>query len=309
MLQSFNDLIISNNIDEVYKARKSISNSFIAFYCEQGALQFSIEGKMYNAQAGDLVVCTPRNIISLNMRSLDLQGIVICVGTSLFDETLPGAFHIDPNWWKKFLYLRQNPVIHATEFQIKLCLAYFNLLKTYMEDSENPYRQHIIKLTSQAAAVELLHELDKWNLLEEDIAVKSKNDISQKDRLFQRFMALLNHPTNTDREVRNYAEKLLVTSKYLSAVCKEKSGRTALEWITESTVAHIKYYLLQTDLSVKEIAFNLDFPDVSFFCKYVKKHLGQAPMEYRKSNQVYNTHNPNLDKTLLHPNVVSIDES
>ena len=308
MIQSFNDLIISDNIDEVYKEMKSISNSFIAFYCDKGALQFSIEGKMYNAQAGDLVVCTPRNIISLNMRSLDLQGIVICVGTSLFDETLPGVFHIDPNWWKKFLYLRQNPVIHATEFQIKLCLAYFNLLKTYMEDSENPYRQHIIKLTSQTAAVELLHELDKWNLLEEDIAVKSKNDISQKDRLFQRFMALLNHPTNTDREVRNYAEKLLVTSKYLSAVCKEKSGRTALEWITESTVAHIKYYLLQTDLSVKEIAFNLDFPDVSFFCKYVKKHLGQAPVEYRKSNQVYNTHNPNLDKTLLHPKVANIDE-
>lgn len=309
MIQSFNDLIISDNIDEVYKEMKGISNSFIAFYCEKGVLQFSIEGKMYNAQAGDLVVCTPRNIISLNMRSLDLQGIVICVGTSLFDETLPGAFHIDPNWWKKFLYLRQNPVIHATEFQIKICLAYFNLLKTYMEDSENPYRQHIIKLTSQAAAVELLHELDKWNLLEEDIAVKSKNDISQKDRLFQRFMALLNHPTNTDREVRNYAEKLLVTSKYLSAVCKEKSGRTALDWITESTVAHIKYYLLQTDLSVKEIAFNLDFPDVSFFCKYFKKHLGQAPVEYRKSNQVYNKQNQHHDKTLLHPNVASIDES
>lgn len=308
MLQSFNDLIISDNIDEVYKARESISNSFIAFYCEQGALQFSIEGKMYHAKAGDLVVCTPRNTVSLYMRSLDLQGKVMSMGRSLFDETLPGVFHIDPNWWKKLLYLKQNPVIHATEFQIKLCLAYFNLLKTYMEDSGNPYRQHIIKLISQAAAIDILHELDNWNLLEEDTTVQTKHDVSQKDRLFQRFIAILNHPENTDREVRNYAEKLLVTSKYLSAVCKEKSGRTALEWITESTVAHIKYYLLQTDLSVKEIAFKLDFPDVSFFCKYVKKHLGQAPMEYRKSNQVYNTHNPNLDKTLLHPKVANIDE-
>ena len=281
MLKSFNDLIISDNMDEVNVAPETMSSFFIAFYCEKGALQFSIEGEMYLAKEGDLVACTPRNIIGLYMRSPDLQGKVICMGESLYDETMPGVFHIDPNWWKKFLYLRQNPVMHATEFQSKLFLAYFNLLKTYMEDSDNPYRQRIIKITSQAAAVEILHELDNWTHLEGNPTDHTKREASQKDLLFQRFITLLSHPTNTEREVRAYAEQLLVTPKYLSAVCKEKSGRTAMDWITESTVAQIKYYLLQTDLSVKEIAFKLDFPDVSFFCKYVKKHLGQAPLEYR----------------------------
>lgn len=289
MLQSFNDLIISDNMDEVYMARETISSSFIAFYCEKGALQFSIEEKKYTAKEGDLVACTPRNIIDLYMRSPDLEGKVICMGESLYDETMPSVFHIDPNWWKKFLHLRQNPVMHATEFQSKLFMAYFNLLKTYMEDSDNPYRQRIIKLTSQAAAVEILHELDNWNPPEEESTGQAKQEVSQKDRLFQRFISLLSRPANTEREVRTYAEQLLVTPKYLSAVCKEKSGRTAMNWITESTVANIKYYLLQTDLSVKEIAFKLDFPNVSFFCKYVKKHLGQAPMEYRNAQLLSKT--------------------
>ena len=202
MLKSFNDLVISDNMDEVYMAMETMSSSFIAFYCEKGALQFSIEEKMYHAKEGDLVACTPRNIIGLYMRSPDLQGKVICMGESLYDETMPGIFHIDPNWWKKFLFLRQNPVLHATEFQSKLFLAYFNLLKTYMEDSDNPYRQRIIKITSQAAAVEFLHELDNWNPLAEDSTDQVKPEASQKDRLFQRFIALLNHPTNTEREVR-----------------------------------------------------------------------------------------------------------
>lgn len=270
-------------------ARETISSSFIAFYCEKGALQFSIEEKKYTAKEGDLVACTPRNIIDLYMRSPDLEGKVICMGESLYDETMPSVFHIDPNWWKKFLHLRQNPVLHATELQSKLFMAYFNLLKTYMEDSDNPYRQRIIKLTSQAAAVEILHELDNWNPPEEESTGQAKQEASQKDRLFQRFISLLSRPANTKREVRTYAEQLLVTPKYLSAVCKEKSGRTAMNWITESTVANIKYYLLQTDLSVKEIAFKLDFPDVSFFCKYVKKHLGQAPMEYRNAQLLSKT--------------------
>ena len=288
MLKSFNDLIISDNIDEVNMAPETMSSFFIAFYCEKGAMQFSIEGEMFRAGEGDLVACTPHNIIGLYMRSPDLQGKVICMGESLYDETMPGVFHVDPNWWKKFLYLRQNPVMHATEFQSKLFLAYFNLLKTYMEDSDNPYRQRIIKITSQAAAIEILHELDR-NPQEEDAADHRRLEASKKDLLFQRFITLLSHPANTEREVRAYAEQLLITPKYLSAVCKEKSGRTAMDWITESTVAHIKYYLLQTNLTVKEITFKLDFPDVSFFCKYVKKHLGQAPLEYRNGQLLSKT--------------------
>ncbi len=277
MMKSFKDLIISDNIDEVNIAPETMSSFFLSFYCERGVLQFSIEGKMYRVVEGDILICTPRNIIGMYMRSPDLQGKVISAGESIYDETLPGIFQIDPNWWKKLLYLRQNPVVHATEFQSELYLAYFNLLKIYMEDRDNPYRQRIIRLTAQAVAVELLHALEK------DTDERVLSEVSQKDRLFQRFIALLSHQANTDREVRAFAEQLLVTPKYLSAVCKEKSGRTAMDWITESTVRRIKHYLLQTDLTVKEIAFKLDFPDVSFFCKYVKKHLGAAPLEYRKS--------------------------
>ncbi|MBQ3709664.1 MAG: AraC family transcriptional regulator [Bacteroidales bacterium] len=277
MMKSFNDLIVSDNIDEVNISPETMSSSFLAFYCERGALQFSVEGEMYHVGEGDIIISTPRNIVGMYMRTPDLQGKVISAGESVYDETLPGVFQIDPNWWKKLFYLRRNPVVHATEFQSKLFLAYFNLLMVYMEDSDNPYRQRIIRLTSQAVAVELLHAL------ETETVNQNTCDTSQKDRLFQRFMSILSRPTNTEREVRAYAEQLLVTSKYLSAVCKEKSGRTAMDWITESTVGHIKYYLLQTDLSVKEIAFKLDFPDVSFFCKYVKKHLGKSPMDYRKT--------------------------
>lgn len=276
-MKSVNDLIVSDNIDEVNIASETMSSSFLAFYCERGALQFTVEGEMYHVGEGDIVICTPRNIIGMYMRTPDLQGKVISASELIYDETMPSVFHIDPNWWKKLFFLRQNPVVHATEFQGKLFLAYFNLLMVYMEDNDNPYRQRIIRLTSQAVAVELLHAL------ENDVIDQTTSDTSQKDRLFQRFMSILSRPTNTEREVRAYAEQLLVTSKYLSAVCKEKSGRTAMDWITENTVSHIKYYLLQTDLSVKEIAFKLDFPDVSFFCKYVKKHLGESPMEYRKT--------------------------
>ena len=45
-----------------------------------------------------------------------------------------------------------------------------------------------------------------------------------------------------------------------------------------STLPQLKY----TDKSVKEIAMQMDFPNVSFFGKYFKTHVGVSPMEYRK---------------------------
>ena len=35
---------------------------------------------------------------------------------------------------------------------------------------------------------------------------------------------------------------------------------------------------------VKEISTELDFPNLSFFGKFVKAHLGMAPTEYRQKN-------------------------
>ena len=75
--------------------------------------------------------------------------------------------------------------------------------------------------------------------------------------------------------------KLCISPKYLTAVCKKNSGKTANEWITEQVLEDIRYYLRQTDLSIKQICDRLGFPNPSFFGKYVKDHFGMTPMEFR----------------------------
>lgn len=282
MLKSFIDLIVSDNADEIIPSVDALTpNLFLCVLCEEGAFQFSIENEKYQVEKGDLVVCTPHNIAGPYLRTPDFQAKIICAGERLFDNALTGILDLDPRWWEKMLYLRQNPVIHLSEYQIRVYMAYFNLLSIHMEDSENPYRQRIIRLTAQSMAVEVLQEMN-GKITNTAWPGNEKAESSQKDRLFQRFVSLLNRSDNTEREVKGYAEQLLVSPKYLSTVCKEKSGRTALELITEATIRNIRYYLMHTDLTIKEIAYKMDFPDVSFFCKYTKKHLGMTPLEYRK---------------------------
>ena len=42
------------------------------------------------------------------------------------------------------------------------------------------------------------------------------------------------------------------------------------------------YLLKKSDKSIKEIVNELDFPNLSFFGKYVKRHTGLSPKQYRE---------------------------
>ncbi len=74
---------------------------------------------------------------------------------------------------------------------------------------------------------------------------------------------------------------MFITPKYLSTICKEHSGKTANEWITEFALADIRYYLKQTDLGIKQICELTGSPTPSFFGRYVKKHFGLTPKELK----------------------------
>ena len=86
------------------------------------------------------------------------------------------------------------------------------------------------------------------------------------------------------RTVDWYAAQLCISPKYLSAICKNNSGRTAIEWITDNVLEDIRYHLRQTDLSIKQISDKLGFSNPSFFGKYVKEHLGVTPVRYRQGD-------------------------
>lgn len=79
-----------------------------------------------------------------------------------------------------------------------------------------------------------------------------------------------------------YADKLHVTPKYLSSVCKSAGGKTASQFIDLAVLKDIEYLMKHSSKSIKEIAAELDFPNISFFGKYVKKHLGLSPKAYRE---------------------------
>lgn len=85
-----------------------------------------------------------------------------------------------------------------------------------------------------------------------------------------------------ERSISYYADKLCVTSKYLSQVVYKVSGRFAGDWITDFVILEAKALLKSRKYTVQQIADKLNFANQSFFGKYFKDKVGCSPSEYQK---------------------------
>ncbi|MEM6349006.1 MAG: helix-turn-helix domain-containing protein [Bacteroidota bacterium] len=79
-----------------------------------------------------------------------------------------------------------------------------------------------------------------------------------------------------------YADLLNIHPNHLNAVVKGISGKTALQHIHSHLIHLAKSYLTQTNLSIKEIAYQLQFDSPNNFNNFFKKHTENTPGAYRK---------------------------
>jgi len=79
------------------------------------------------------------------------------------------------------------------------------------------------------------------------------------------------------------ADKLHVSSKYLSSMLKQLTGHTTQQMIHEKLIEKAKEKLSTTELSVSEIAYQLGFEHPQSFNKLFKIKTKQSPLAFRQS--------------------------
>ncbi len=148
---------------------------------------------------------------------------------------------------------------------------------TFNRGKDNPFRTDVIQSLLRSAILGLCGAMKQYFPVDIEFLGKTS------DAYFQHFLDLLHSTEVKHRTVEAYANDLCISAKYLTTICKRHSGKTANEWITEHVMEDIRYYLKQTDFSIKQICDRLGFPNPSFFGKYVKDHFGMTPMEFRNN--------------------------
>ena len=78
------------------------------------------------------------------------------------------------------------------------------------------------------------------------------------------------------------ASQLNLSSRYLSDLLKQETGKTALEHIHIFLIDEAKNLLMSTDNTIAETAYQLGFENPPYFSRLFKKETGITPIEYKE---------------------------
>ena len=102
---------------------------------------------------------------------------------------------------------------------------------------------------------------------------------------FIRFQQLIEQDFNPSVKVKDYAQALGLHTKTLNAITHRVVGKSAKTFIDEIRVNNIKRQLLNSEQSIKEVAYKCGFIETTNFNNYFKKRVDKTPLEFRKNKQ------------------------
>lgn len=265
------ELLVIDNLRELPGRVGKIAFNIVVT-CRAGSLQADVAGQRVTVGTHQIIICRPHVVISNLMISPDLKCTVMCFSDHLLNAILQSQMLV----WNNLLYTQRYRIIEIPENRIGI----YNELHLHWLNDKNPFKHEIIVSLLRVALLDLCNLLlDDEKLNETD---KMQYGYSRMETLFHRFQENIARRHIKKISVTAYADELCITPKYLSTICHNVSGKSPKEWILEYVIQDITHYLRNTDLSIKEISDELGFTTPSFFGRYVRKHLGMTPYEYRK---------------------------
>jgi AraC-like DNA-binding protein len=272
------DLVLMENVTWIPSDNICLQDHGVIILCMAGKIRFEYDGTEIQLQKNDMFLYMVNSVVSNFMISPDfncrqiwftrseLFNINIYNGTSLSDMA----------------QLKLHPVIHFTADDVALFDTYFKLLCRKMSDCSSLLQADIVRSLLGTLMLELLSMMRRPTDLSSDIDHSADQTPNfHKKRIIDQFMSLLEQSDGRIRRVDVFASQLNITPRYLSAILKEVMNRRPSVYIQLFTMKAIEHRLRFTEMTMQEIAYDLRFPNASFFGKYFKEHTGMTPLEYR----------------------------
>lgn len=250
----------------------------ILLFCLDGRFRIEVNGTPYMIEPNDVAFCTPDKIITHTMISHDFKGYVCGCSAKFAQRIFPNSADL----WNKMFYLNRNFKIHLSDDEAAELLEDYRFLKRKITRIDHLYYEEVMRCLLQAFLYQTADTLGKHIPKSEDDEESAEETLQSRHQLCQAFVDLLSATKPVPRSVQWYADRLCKTPRYLSMAIKRASGKTASEWIHEALTHEVADALKNSSKSIKEISEELDFPNPSFFGRYVREHFGVSPTEYRK---------------------------
>jgi len=238
--------------------------------CTAGEINIEIDRQKYRVDAHSFLIAAPSTIVKFGKASDDFTMKLLFFDKNFLIKNISNPFIIE----KMNLFSKGSYSIVKTTAKNSLLLQ--NLLDYLDKKSkkQGKFTEEIIR----TIIFNLL--LETAEIIEQENAANPEREEGKKD-LYLKFGKLIRENITRERTVQFYADQLHVSNKYLIEIIKKASGKTPHEVIDEALLKEAYVMLGNPDVTISEIAFELQFNSASAFGRFFKKHTTLSPSEYR----------------------------
>jgi len=267
------DLLISRfaaylqNHKDLYFPHKHTFYHLVLF--TKGAGTHAIDFKTFDVTPNQIYFMIPGQVHSWNFEG-EVDGYVIHFSSSFFESFLLKNEYLDQ--FPFFSGVIEDAVIQIDpSIQQKI----IGLFEDIITESEITDRMSLDLIRSLLLQVFIL-------LSRTTTGQKEKQALPYNYTLLKTFQKLIEKNFATLKLPRDYAELMYITPNHLNALCNDLLGISAGEVIRNRVLLEAKRLLINLDLTIAEIGYQLNFNDNSYFTKFFKKYTGSTPEEFRK---------------------------
>ncbi len=249
-----------------------------AFICTGGSAIIRVNDVGRKLSRGDMLLYPPYSKVSLEESDNEFKGILASVDYEFVIASVKSL-----EWSANLHFISRHPMVRLLEKDYEVILSLLRLIEDKTGENTSPLNLLLLSslwesLTYQVLTAYLtVHPLEPYS-------------DSVKNNIALTFQADLMQHYTTQREVAFYATLQRLSPRYFSTIIKEVTGHNALYWIVQAVTGEAKRRIIESGLSIKEIAYSLNFRSPTFFSRWFKQYTGLTPKEFKQQRQSQNSY-------------------
>lgn len=269
MAKHLHELIVYSNEFTLVNS-PAFYDCIVHLICTDGTGSFLYNDHPFTMSKNDIAVISRPQLVSKIEKDENFRCEYIAAPDKFLHNLLPANNYAI----RGCVSLFDNPIIKVDELDALHFKTDISNIKNRIDNIDHQFYQELMGSLLQTMVYDLF-----------DFHSKTNNDILTTDRVgyitTQFFTLLEGGRAKTQREVSHYAEQLHVTPKYLSDTIKRVTGTSVSTHINNAATAIALEYLKNSNMSVSQIADEMNFSSISYFSRFCVKNIGMSPMKFR----------------------------
>ena len=276
----FNDqvAVVSTNLFGIDTSQYLFSiDAFVIGYIQDGHSVMEINNVTYDLDPGCIFILTPTHTCRLQKHNPDFKVRLLLLNSNEYNLSVHLSYIVKSERWMKTYF---NPVIKLTDQEAYTINRCTDRIVEQINRKECPNRMEFMKLAVT------WHHMELDNILQERVNEINDNNkpLTRQQHLARKLYSLVVNNYRKEHQVRFYSEQMCLTPQYLNQITTHTFGKTLSAIITDQLFTTARGMILASDMSLQEIANELNFPDQASFSKFIKKAAGVSPNVLRKNN-------------------------